>query len=266
MLTANEETLHQVRGAVRRAQGVMILTGAGVSADSGIPTFRHAGGLWDQYRPEELATPQAFRRDPRVVRKWYEWRRRAVLSCRPNRGHEAIARLLLSREDVTLVTQNVDGLHQRAFEKVADSSFVPPAALDRDLDRTLELHGSILRTRCSVCDTGQQEYEPVDAGEVDALPHCPDCGAMMRPDVVWFGESLEGSVLERAFEAARAAEVCIAAGTSAVVQPAASIPLATRETGGRVIEVNPEETPLTPLSRWSLRGSSAEILPQILGP
>ena len=265
-MIVSQETLHQVRGAVREAQGVMILTGAGVSADSGIPTFRDSGGLWDQYRPEDLATPQAFRRDPRVVWRWYEWRRLAVLSCRPNRGHGAIAQLLLSREDVTLVTQNVDGLHQRAFEKIANLSFVPPAKLDRDLDQTLELHGSILRTRCSVCETGQQEYESADAGEVDALPHCPDCGALMRPDVVWFGESLDGSVLERAFEAARAAEVCIVAGTSAVVQPAASIPLLTRESGGTVIEVNPEETPLTPLARWSLRGSSAEILPQILGP
>ena len=265
-MIANEETLHQVRGAVRQAQGVMILTGAGVSADSGIPTFRAAGGLWDQYRPEELATPQAFRRDPRVVWRWYEWCRRDVLSCRPNRGHEAIAQLLLSRKDVTLVTQNVDGLHQRTFEKIANSSLVPPAKLDRNLDRTLELHGSIFRTRCSVCETVQQAYEPAEAGEVDALPHCPDCGAMMRPDVVWFGESLDESVLERAFEAARAAEVCIVAGTSAVVQPAASIPLVARESGGTVIEVNPEKTPLTPLARWSLRGSNAEILPQILGP
>lgn len=266
LLTANGRTLRQVRGAIRRAQGVMILTGAGVSADSGISTFRDAGGLWDRYRPEELATPQAFRRDPRVVWEWYDLRRRAVLSCRPNRGHKAIAQLLLSREDVTLATQNVDGLHQRAFEEATDSSFMPPAALDRDSDRTLELHGSILRTRCSVCDMSQQEYESVDTSDVNALPHCLDCGAMMRPDVVWFGESLDGSVLELAFEAARVAEVCIVAGTSAVVQPAASIPLATRDSGGIVVEVNTEDTPLTSLSIWSLRGSSAEVLPQILEP
>ncbi len=264
-MTANGGTLRQVRGAIRRAQGVMILTGAGVSADSGISTFRDFGGLWDRYRPEELATPQAFQRDPKVVWEWYDSRRRTVLSCRPNRGHKAIAQFLLSREDVTLATQNVDGLHQRAFEEATDSLVMAPTPLDRDFDRTLELHGSILRTRCSVCEMSQQEYESIDTSDVDALPHCLDCGAMMRPDVVWFGESLDGSVLELALEAARVAEVCIVVGTSAVVQPAASIPLATQESGGIMIEVNPEHTPLTSLSQWSLQGSSTEVLPQILG-
>ncbi len=250
---------------VQRACGIVILTGAGVTADSGIPTFRDPDGLWSQYRPEELATPQAFARNPKTVWGWYEWRRRAVADCDPNEGHRAIARFLLSRTDVVLVTQNVDGLHQRALDEVANASSArSDVAGDAD-DRILELHGSLLRNRCSECGRASSEWKSGDNGGDGPLPHCVACGAMMRPDVVWFGEPLDDGILDRAFDEARAAEVCIGAGTSAIVHPAASVPLATREAGGIIIEVNPEETPITALSQWSLRGSSAEVLPQLLG-
>ncbi len=245
--------------AIRRARGIVVLTGAGVSAESNVPTFRDPGGLWDSFDPTELATPGAFRRDPARVWGWYAYRRRTVRRCLPNPGHRSLARLLADRDDVLLVTQNVDGLHQRALE-----------AEDRGAaagDRILELHGSLLRVRCSGCAVAATEY--VDPEEEDAdlplPPPCPGCGDFLRPDVVWFGELLDGPTLDRAFEAARRAELCLIAGTSALVHPAASIPLATLEGGGHLLEVNPEPTPLTPLARWSLRRKSGEALPELLG-
>ena len=240
---------------------MVILTGAGVSADSGVPTFRSAGGLWKNFRPEELATPEAFARDPETVWEWYAWRRRLILECTPNEGHRAIARLLLSRDGVTLVTQNVDGLHDRALRELQSEGVgLDPDGTARELGATLELHGNILRSRCSVCT------ESDDGGSDTPLPRCLSCNAPMRPAVVWFGESLDRSVLDRAIHAAQDADICISAGTSAVVHPAAGIPLLTRESGGSVIEVNPEVTPLSPFADIHLQGAGAEILPRILEP
>ncbi len=260
--------LERARNLVRSSGRVVILTGAGVSADSGVPTFRSSEGLWKQFRPEELATPDAFARDPETVWEWYAWRRRLVLECSPNEGHRAIARLLLSRDGVTLITQNVDGLHGRALRELQSEGVGrDPDGTVREPGATLELHGNLLRSRCSVCSESDEDGpEPGGGGNDTPLPRCPSCDALMRPAVVWFGESLDPGVLDRAMHAAQDADICISAGTSAVVHPAAGIPLLTRESGGSLIEVNPEVTPLSPFADIHLRGAGAEILPRILEP
>jgi NAD-dependent deacetylase len=243
----------ELRARVRRAQGVVVLTGAGVSAESGVPTFRDAEGLWRRFRPEELATPEAFREDPVRVWEWYGHRRRVIARCRPNPGHQALARALLARDDLTLVTQNVDGLHRRALEEAGGSGSHP---------RLLELHGTLFRVRCTRCGEERDHRDPVEAAR--ALPACAGCGGLLRPAVVWFGELLPEATLEEAFRRAGEAEVCIVAGTSALVHPAASIPAATLGAGGVLIEVNPEATPLTPHAHWVLRGPAGILLPPLL--
>ena len=247
--------MDDARDAIRTGNGAVILTGAGVSAESGVPTFRDRDGLWARYDPQELATPEGFRRDPVKVWEWYDLRRKVILGCSPNPGHHAIARFLAARDDATLVTQNVDGLHRRALE-----------AEDMDASRVtvLELHGNLARTRCSGCSFRRWDPDPVEARDLDTLPRCPECKALLRPDVIWFGEMLDARTLETAFLRAREADVCVVAGTSALVHPAASVPLATLEGGGLLIEVNPEETPLTRAARWSLRGPAGRVLPRLL--
>jgi NAD-dependent deacetylase len=247
-------------GAARRlvsgAGRVVVLTGAGVSAESGVPTFRGAGGLWKEHRAEELATPRAFQRDPRLVWEWYEWRRSVVRSCRPNAAHRALAAFAASRDGVRIVTQNVDGLHVRAAHDAAGGH---PRAWP------VELHGSLFRARCSECERRVTHDEPVDASGVATLPTCARCGGLLRPDVVWFGESLDPAIIGDAFDAAARADVCLVVGTSAVVQPAASLATTTREAGGRVIEVNPEPTPLTAFADLSIRGGAVSAVPAIVG-
>ena len=255
------ERLQEVREAVQEADGVVILTGAGVSAESGIPTFRDPGGVWARYRPEDLATPGAFSRDPRTVWEWYDFRRRTVLACTPNPGHEAIAGLLLQRSDATLVTQNVDGLHQRALEEARAREAKPN---DEPLPDILELHGNLLRVRCTVCRMRADHREPIRTEGVDTLPRCPDCGALLRPDVVWFGEMLNSATLEASFAAAASAQICLVVGTSAVVHPAAGVPVATLQAGGDLVEVNPTTTPLSGRARWTFRAPSGQVLPEIL--
>ena len=254
--------LDEARRWVGDAERVVVVTGAGVSAESGVPTFRGEGGLWKDHRPEELATPGAFRRDPRLVWEWYEWRRGLVAECDPNPGHRAVASLQVARDGVRVVTQNVDGLHRKALDDAAGGATeaVVPAP-ERPI---LELHGSLFRVRCTACRWRAERRRPVDASSDGSLPRCPDCGALVRPDVVWFGESLDREILEAAFDAARSADVCVVAGTSAVVQPAASVPLATREAGGRVVEVNPAPTPLSASCDVVLRGPAGTLLPRLL--
>lgn len=249
--------LEEARRVLAGARRVLVLTGAGVSAESGVPTFRGPEGLWRTHRPEELATPEAFARDPRLVWEWYGWRRTRVGACRPNAGHDAIARWALSRDGVALVTQNVDGLHEVAAREAGAD---PAPALP------LELHGSLFRVRCTRCPHRGSDRSAIDATGPETLPRCPDCGALLRPDVVWFGEALDPEVLERAFRLAREADACLVAGTSAVVHPAAALPVATARAGGRVVEVNPEPTPISSLARPALRGSAAGLLPAVLGP
>jgi len=228
------------------AGAVVVVTGAGVSAESGVPTFRGAGGLWRSFRAEDLATPGAFGRDPRLVWEWYDWRRQGLATARPNAAHDALARLERAHAgSFLLVTQNVDGLHAAAGSR-----------------KLVEVHGSIWQVRCTAC--GRERYER--AVPLATLPPtCPACGGLERPGVVWFGEALPAVALEAAFGAARACELMLVVGTSAVVYPIAYLPRVARENGARVIEVNPEETPLTPLADESIRGRAAEVLPSLLG-
>jgi NAD-dependent deacetylase len=218
---------------------VAVLTGAGVSAESGIPTFRSNGGYWRRHRFEDLATPEAFARDPKFVWTWYEERRRAIARALPNAGHEALAEMEKRVASFTLITQNVDGLHDLAGSR-----------------NVIRLHGDIWTVRCLECGK-----ERVERSELNDLPPRCGCGGMLRPGVVWFGEELPEGALERATAAVRAADVLIVSGTSAQVYPAAGlIPLATA-----VIEINPDETAFSGDAAFSIRGTAAEILPQLLG-
>jgi len=228
---------------LRGARRVVALTGAGVSAESGVPTFRGAEGLWRNFRPEELATPQAFARDPVLVWEWYDWRRQKVSACSPNEGHRALAALGCRSFAFDLVTQNVDGLH-----RLAGSSPV------------LELHGSLWNLRCVSCSRNREDRRV----PLPSIPPRCECGGLERPGVVWFGEALPGGVLSHAFEAASRADVFLVVGTSALVHPAASLPEVAGEQGALVVEVNPELTPLSGLVDLRLAGPSAQILPRIL--
>jgi len=232
---------------LERATSLAVLTGAGISAESGIPTFRDAlTGLWENFRPEELATPEAFEANPKLVWEWYAWRRGVVAKAVPNAGHRALAaierRCRERRVDFTLVTQNVDGLHLAAGS-----------------DRVVELHGNIRRVKCF------DRHHPVESWEEGrAVPACPRCGSLLRPDVVWFGEALPPGALADARAAARACDLFLCVGTSTVVEPAASLPFIAAESGASVIEVNPERTLLTRKATLSLRGAAGEILPFLL--
>jgi NAD-dependent deacetylase len=239
------------------AERVVVLTGAGISAESGVPTFRGPEGLWRSFRPEDLATREAFDRDPRLVWEWYGMRRQRIAGCRPNAAHLALARFALSRPHVRIITQNVDELH-------ADAARMAAQGADPARAMPLELHGSIFRDRCSMCAFQRDNREPVDTSSLASLPRCEECGALLRPDVVWFGERLVPGVLEEAFEWAGCADVCVVIGTSGVVEPAASIASTTRATGGHVIEVNPEETALTRVATVSIRGAAVDVVGSIL--
>jgi NAD-dependent deacetylase len=258
MADHDDDALSRARELLERSNTICALTGAGVSAESGVPTFRGEEGLWKSYQPEELATPQAFRRDPRLVWEWYAWRREKIGACEPNPGHAALARLALGPRKVRLVTQNVDGLHEEAARAVAEQESPSPAM-------PLELHGSLFRVRCTSCTYRVPHREPIRSQSLDELPRCPVCSALLRPDVVWFGEALDPEILSEAFQVARDADVCLVVGTSALVHPAASVPLATLDRGGVIVEVNPTETPLTHLATVSLRGASGDLLPDLVG-
>ena len=224
-----------------------------MSAESGVPTFRGPGGLWREHRPEDLATPGAFARDPRLVWEWYDWRRRLVLECRPHDGHRSIAEAQ-ARARLRVVTQNVDGLHERALRAVAGP----------DTTRVLALHGSLFRIRCQNCSYARDDDARVDAEELATLPRCPECTHLLRPGVVWFGEMLDSEVLETAFEWASEADVCVVAGTSALVEPAASLPRQVLAAGGAVIEVNTEPTPLTRVATYAIMGKASQEIPRLM--
>lgn len=230
------------RRAVRAARSIAILTGAGVSAESGIPTFRSNGGYWQNQRFQDLATSEGFVRDPKFVWQWYEERRRGIANAIPNPGHYALVDLEGRAEAFALITQNVDGLHDRAGSK-----------------NVIKLHGDIWVVRCLACHREKIERAPLN----DLPPRC-DCGGTLRPGVVWFGESLPEGAIEKATEAVRSADVLIVVGTSAQVYPAAGlIPLALHA-GASVIEINPEETDFSTEVTFSLRGPSSRLLPELL--
>ena len=229
---------------VRECRSLCVLTGAGVSAESGVPTFRGPDGLWKQRNPMSLATPKAFAADPEEVWEWYQWRRETIRECSPNAGHRVLAAVEREKPDFLLVTQNVDGLHQAAGSR-----------------RLVEIHGSIWTVRCTVCGREREER-----GRFAALPPlCASCGGILRPGVVWFGERLPVDAVEAAEEMLGRCEVLVVAGTSAAVVPASGYASAAKRRGARVIEVNPEETPISGLCDATLRGTSAEILPGLLG-
>jgi NAD-dependent deacetylase len=235
---------HAFQERLAQARRVAILTGAGVSAESGVPTFRGAEGLWRQFRAEDLATSEAFQRDPPLVWEWYDWRRQLVARCQPNSAHHAIAWLERRAPDFLLVTQNVDGLHQSAGSV-----------------RMVELHGNLWRVRCLAEGTVAESFDV----PLRSLPPRCACGALLRPDVVWFGEPLPAEALQVACDAAESCDVFLVVGTSAVVQPAASLPMIARRRGAYVVEVNLGPTPLTSLAHESHHGKAGEILPRLLG-
>lgn len=237
-----------LREALNQTRRVAVLTGAGVSAESGIPTFRDAQvGLWAQHDPMALASPEGFAKDPQLVWDWYQWRRQLIADSQPNAGHQALARLAEHFENLTLMTQNVDGFHQLAGS-----------------EDVLELHGSIQRSICSAT------HRLIDSEWLQARsddhpprsPHHPD--GLARPDVVWFGEALDEQILDRAFAAAGRCELMIVAGTAGVVYPAASLPRIAAEHGALLIDINPEVTEISRLADWHLAGASAFWLPKLL--
>lgn len=222
---------------------VATLTGAGISAECGIPTFRGEGGLWKNYRPEELATPTAFSQNPKLVWEWYDWRRGIIGSKDPNPGHKVLARWEKVFSSFSMITQNIDGLHQKS------------GSID-----VLELHGNIWKLRCTEEGTITDNHD-VPLKEIPPL--CEACGALLRPHVVWFGESLSPTVLHKAFLISSSCEVMFVIGTSAVVQPAASLPLQAANAGAKIVEINPDPTPLASYADFSFRGKSGGVLPII---
>jgi NAD-dependent deacetylase len=242
--------LDAVAARLRTARAAVVLTGAGMSAESGVPTFRGADGLWKRYSATDLATPEAFARDAALVWEWYRWRRGLIGRARPNAGHRALARAEQAIPQLQLVTQNVDGLHQRAGSS-----------------RIIELHGNIWRARCAgrcgaVIDQSNDALDADAGSPLASVPLCA-CGAQLRPDVVWFGEALDPERLDRAVRAAQACDVLLAVGTSALVYPAAGLPSVASRAGALVVEINIDDTPLTPLADVVLRGPAAEVLPAI---
>ena len=228
---------------IREAQNLAVLTGAGVSAESGVPTFRGSDGLWKKYRATDLATPEAFKKDPELVWEFYNWRRELIGKVKPNPAHYALAELERKKSDFILITQNVDGLHLAAGSK-----------------NVLEIHGSIWRVKCTKCEF-QAEDRRVP---LPKLPTCPQCGALLRPAVVWFGEALDFHILEKAFQASKECDLMLVIGTSAMVHPAASLSLEAKSGGARVIEINLEETPQTSQLDLTILGKAGEILPEIV--
>jgi NAD-dependent deacetylase len=239
-----------LREALRAATSLVVLTGAGTSAESGIPTFRGAGGLWRNYSPEELATPEAFARNPRLVWEWYDWRRQVIYKAQPNAAHRAlveleqhIAALPPGGGSFTLATQNVDGLHDRAGSR-----------------EVLKLHGDIWLVRCTACGALERN-EDVPLKELP--PRCR-CGGVLRPGVAWFGEGLPMAEWERASQASARAQVMIVVGTSALVYPAAGLAELARAAGAKLAIINLESTPLDAAADWVLSGKAGEILPRLL--
>ena len=235
--------LERARGLLARAQSVAVLTGAGISAESGIPTFRGAGGLWNSFRAEDLATPQAFARNPPLVWEWYAWRRELIANAAPNPAHYALVKIEAAKPQFTLITQNVDGLHDLAGSK-----------------QILKLHGDIWRLRCRVCGAHWDDRSV----PLPRLPPLCACGGLARPCVVWFGESLPDGIMQQAEDAAAAADVMLVVGTSALVYPAAGLIPYGKRAGATVMEFNLEPTAFSAMADYSFKGPAGELLPRLL--
>lgn len=239
-----QEKLRAIAQMLSKTPRVAVLTGAGISAESGVPTFRDAeAGLWKDFDPDEVATPAAFLKNPAKVWNWYQARRRQIAQVQPNPGHFALTQLEKKLADFTLVTQNIDNLHRLAGSQ-----------------QVIELHGNIHRNICSL-ERIVTEAAPNDP---QIPPRCSRCGSLLRPDVVWFGEILPLAPLERAFSASRNCDLFFSIGTSSLVEPAASLPWTALEHGARLVEINVEQTSLSPKADFFLQGSSGKILPALL--
>ncbi len=230
-------------GILKNAKKVAILTGAGISAESGVPTFRGEDGIWKKFKPEELATVDAFMSNPKLVWEWYLWRRQIMSEVGPNAAHDALVDMEILFDEFSLITQNVDGLHRMAGSK-----------------NIYEVHGNISLNKCLDCSL---PYEGEINLENNELPEC-QCGGKIRPDVVWFGEMLPADVINNAFVASEQAELFFSIGTSAVVHPAASLPITAKQSGAYLVEVNLDPTPLSGLADCVFHGQAGEILPQIV--
>jgi NAD-dependent deacetylase len=233
----------RLKSLLSRKNRVVVLTGAGISAESGVPTFRGEEGLWKKFRPEELATFDAFMANPQLVWEWYEYRRTIIEEIKPNPGHSALVDFQNHFEKFDLITQNVDGLHHQVGSK-----------------NVIELHGNIKRNKCIRCG---KKYESLE-GTIEGIPpKCP-CGGNIRPDVVWFGEMLPQDAIHYAFEASSKCDLFFSIGTSAVVHPAASLPMIAKRNGAYVVEVNIEPTEISHLVNESLFGKAGEVLPSLV--
>jgi NAD-dependent deacetylase len=239
-----DDQIRLARAHLVSAQSIVVLTGAGVSADSGVPTFRGQDGLWQRYRVEDLATPEAFERDPRLVWEWYNWRRELIATTLPNPAHFALAELEQRGHDrMWLITQNVDGLHRAAGSR-----------------RLSEIHGNIWMVRCTGCSAVTEDRRV----PIRILPMCETCGALVRPHIVWFGESLDPADLRRCSEALQSCNLLLVIGTSGVVYPAAGFASVAKQAGATVVEINLDETPQSNLVDLALRGRAKDLVPQLL--
>ncbi len=245
-----DNMLEEAAKLVVKSRFAIAFTGAGISAESGVPTFRGFNGLWKKHRPEELATPEAFEKDPHLVWSFYKWRMDLIRKAKPNPAHYALAELERMGILKAVVTQNVDDLHREAGSR-----------------NVVELHGNIFRVRCTSCSYKENLRE---SGRLEAflaernLPKCPRCGSLLRPDVVWFGEPLPRKALEEAFKLAETADLVLVIGTSGVVYPAAYIPQIVKEHGGKVIEVNTERSGITPIADLFIRGRAGEVMGRLM--
>lgn len=229
---------------LRNAKRVVMFTGAGISAESGIPTFRDAmSGLWARYNPEELATPEAFAKNPKLVWDWYQWRRELIRSAKPNPGHLAVVEMAKRVSEFTLITQNVDGLHQQAGSS-----------------RVIELHGNIHRNHCSDPNCGGLSSDD----ETEAPPRCARCGSFLRPSVVWFGESLPAKALQQAQLATQHCDLFFSVGTSNLVYPAADLPFLAARGDATVVQINPTSTSLDAVAEFNFHGKAGELLPALV--
>lgn len=236
-------SLSDAQRRLASARRIAVLTGAGISADSGVPTFRGADGLWRNFRAEDLATPEAFARDPRLVWEWYDWRRALIAKALPNAAHHALVRLEQRAPDYWLITQNVDGLHRQAGST-----------------KLSEIHGNIWMTRCTSCRLVREDCTV----PLTILPHCGACGGLLRPHIVWFGESLAADDIQRSQDAATTCDCFLIVGTSGLVYPAASFAAMAKQAGAYVIEVNLDPTPQSALVDISLQGRAKDLLPLLI--